>query len=494
MLVDEARVLKEDIIDTQDACMAIWQDIDSYNEEFTLLSSQIWEFAETRFEEHQSCERLIAFLQSHGFTITTPVANLDTAFIATYGHGYPNIGFLGEYDALPGLSQHAHCTEASFVSEGGNGHGCGHHLLGVASVAAALSLKNYLEKEGLPGRITFYGCPAEEGGSGKTFMVREGVFSDTDIAITWHPHTFMGMFNTPTLANIQADFHFHGRAAHAAVAPHTGRSALDSVELMNVGANYLREHIPSDTRLHYAITNAGGTAPNVVQAEASVRYLVRSPRVSDVQSIYHRLKEVAKGAAMMSGTSVDVDFIKACSSYQPNRVLENIMSQYLSQLGVPEYDDDELTFMSEMHATFSNEDLEANSELILSTNRELTPSDLAYSNQKPVLDSVIPYKACYEPLYGSTDVGDVSWVVPTVQCYSACYAFGTPLHTWQAVSQGNTSVAYKGMMSAAKIMAATGLEVMLNHDIVERAKEELELACKKNPYQCPIPHDVVPRT
>ncbi|MCR9385959.1 M20 family metallopeptidase [Vibrio metoecus] len=493
MLKYEAEVLSDDKNAHQDMYQTLWDDIDRYEPELTHLSRQIWEFAEIKFEEYQSCAAIKAFLQEHGFTITAPVANLDTAFIATYGNGYPNIGLLGEYDALPGLSQNAHSTEQSCITEGGNGHGCGHHLLGVAAVAAALSMKNRIEEHGLPGRITFYGCPAEEGGSGKTFMVRDGVFSDTDIAITWHPQTFMGVFNTPTLANIQAEFYFHGKAAHAAVAPHRGRSALDSVELMNVGANYLREHIPTDSRLHYAITNTGGSAPNVVQPEASVRYLIRSPRVSDAQDIYERLQQVAQGAAMMSGTRVEVDFIKACSSYQPNRFLEQVMSKHLNRLGVPKYDEGELAFMSEMKNTFTHEDILANINQVLATNREVAQSDLDYLYHHPVLNSVVPYKPCYELLYGSTDVGDVSWVVPTVQCFSACYAFGTPLHTWQAVSQGNTSISYKGMIAAAKVMAATGLEVLFNPELVRQAKAELERVRKVNPYHCPIPDDVKPR-
>ncbi|CAG9295437.1 aminobenzoyl-glutamate utilization protein B [Celerinatantimonas diazotrophica] len=471
----------------------LWQRIDAHADSLTQLSQDIWGFAETRFEEHQSCAAIKDFLAAQGFTITAPVANLDTAFIATYGEGYPHVGFLGEYDALPGLSQQAHETHPLCIEKGGNGHGCGHHLLGVASVAAALALKQEMEQHQLPGRVTFYGCPAEEGGSGKTFMVRDGIFADTDIAITWHPQTFMGIFNTPSLANIQAEFHFKGKAAHAAAAPHLGRSALDAVELMNVAANYLREHVPSDSRIHYAITESGGSAPNVVQAQASVRYLVRSPRVRDVQGIYERIQQIAQGAALMSGTSVEVDFIKACSSYQPNRYLEQLMSQHIECLGIPQYTPDEKGYMAKMQQTLSQEDIRANIDQLLVANRSLDPSTLEYLYDSPVMDTPLPYQPCYEVLYGSTDVGDVSWVVPTVQCCAPSYAFGTPLHTWQAVSQGNSSVGFKGLFSAAKVMAATGLEVLLCPEHVTRAQQELMAELKRHPYTCPIPQDVVPR-
>ncbi|SJL84437.1 amidohydrolase [Vibrio palustris] len=472
---------------------SLWQDIDDHAERLIQLSQAIWGYAETRFEEHQSCAAIKNFLGAQGFTITAPIAGLDTAFKATYGQGYPNIGLLGEYDALPELSQHAHEAHPSCLEEGGNGHGCGHHLLGVASVAAVLAIKQHIEEKQLPGRVTFYGCPAEEGGSGKTFMVREGVFSDTDIAITWHPQTFMGVFNTPTLANIQADFHFHGKAAHAAAAPHVGRSALDSVELMNIGANYLREHIPTDSRMHYAITKTGGSAPNVVQADASVRYLIRSPRVADVQDIYERIQQIAQGAALMSGTTVKVDFTKACSSYQPNRYLEQLMSTHIERLGIPEYTHEEFTYLEKMQKTLTCDDIKANIDQVLAANRSIAPRSLDYLYHSPVMRNIVAYQASYELLYGSTDVGDVSWVVPTVQCLAPCYAFGTPLHTWQAVSQGNTSVGFKGMFAAAKVMAATGLDVLLNPSHVDQAKQELTQELKRHPYACPIPNDIHPK-
>lgn len=472
----------------------LWHSIDQHQTPLTELSEQIWGFAETRFEEFQSAQAIWSFLQRNDFAVTTGVAGIETAFTATFGYGEPHIGFLGEYDALSGLSQHAGEATPHCVVEGGNGHGCGHHLLGVASVGAALAIKHYLETHQLSGTVTFYGCPAEEGGSGKTFMVRDGVFADLDAAITWHPHSFSGVFNTPTLANIQAEFHFHGKASHAAAAPHIGRSALDSVELMNVGANYLREHIPQDSRLHYAITLSGGLAPNVVQSEASVLYLMRSPRVADVQDIYTRIQAIAQGAALMAGTNVDVEFIKACSSYQPNRYLELLMARHIETLGMPSYTDSEQAYLEEMRGTLTKEDIKATVDHLCAMNRDVSPSSMGYLYDDAVMHQPMPYKACFDPLYGSTDVGDVSWVVPTVQCYAPCYAFGTPLHTWQAVSQGNTSVGYKGMVHAAKVMAATALDLLLEPTHIKQAKAELEQELQRAPYLCPIPQGVVPRS
>lgn len=275
-----------------------------------------------------------------------------------------------------------------------------------------------MEQQQLTGTIRFYGCPGEEGGSGKTFMVREGLFADVDAALTWHPEGFSGMFNTSSLANIQAAFRFKGVAAHAANSPHLGRSALDAVTLMNTGANFLREHIVQEARLHYAVTNTGGSSPNVVQADAEVLYLVRAPQLDQVQDIYQRLVNVAKGAALMTDTQMTVHFEKACSNYVPNRRLEKAMYQYVCDFGLPDYSDEERRFATEIRQTLSKDDLR-NAKLNISRTGGVAGQEwVKQLGDKVLMDEVAPYVESQEILYGSTDVGDVSWVTPTAQCFS----------------------------------------------------------------------------
>lgn len=271
--------------------------IEKNQHQFTTLSDDIWDHPETRFEETYSSTLLADALEKEGFHVERGVGNIETAFIASYGSGTPVIALLGEFDALAGLSQHSACSEPSPVIENGNGHGCGHNLLGTAALSAAYAVKAWLKENNLSGTVRFYGCPGEEGGSGKTFMVREGLFNDVDAAITWHPESFSGVFNVKSLANIQTAFRFKGIASHAANSPHLGRSALDAVTLMNVGVQFLREHIIQEARIHYAVTNTGGASPNVVQADAEVLYLVRAPQLDEAQDIYQRVIKIAEGAA-----------------------------------------------------------------------------------------------------------------------------------------------------------------------------------------------------
>ncbi|WP_299256695.1 amidohydrolase [uncultured Kushneria sp.] len=316
--------------------------IEARRDRFIALADAVWDHPETRFEEHVSSRLLADALEAEGFHVERGVAGMETAFVASIGSGAPVIALLGEFDALTGLSQRGGASAHEPLEPGGNGHGCGHNLLGTAALAAAVAARDDLRSRGRlegAGTLRFYGCPGEEGGSGKTFMVREGLFDDVDAALTWHPMTFTGLFSTPTLANIQAYFRFHGTAAHAANSPHLGRSALDAVELMNVGANYLREHVPDQARLHYAMTDSGGASPNVVQSSAEVLYLVRAPTMSETEEIYARLQDVARGAALMTGTSVEVTFDKACSSYLPNRTLEALMFEQMQALGAPAFDE-----------------------------------------------------------------------------------------------------------------------------------------------------------
>jgi len=428
------------------------------------LSRQIWEFAELRFEEHQSCALLEAALEKHGFAVTRQAGGIETAFVAEYGSGGPVIGFLGEYDALPSLSQKADTARQEALQQGAPGHGCGHNLLGTGALVAALALRYYLAENNLGGTVRYYGCPAEEGGGGKVLMVAAGLFADIDAAITWHPSNAHYVQSSPTLATRTTSFHFKGKSAHAAANPQDGRSALDAVELMNVGVNYLREHVPADSRIHYAITNSGGSAPNVVQAEATVRYQMRAPLMSQVEEVYARVCDVARGAALMTGTSVETKEESRYLNVIPNTTLEACAHRQMQKIGLPEYDENDYVFAREIRATLSEG--EKNNHIIPET-RGL---DLATK-----MPPFRPHNGLHR---ASTDVGDVSWVVPTVQYRSAVLAVGTKAHSWQAVAQGLCSYANKGTLNAGKIMAMTGLELLQHPQIIEEAKAELQEALK----------------
>ena len=468
------------------------RDFVQHQARFTALSDAIWDQPETRFTETFAAGLLSGALEQEGFRIERAAGGIETAFIASYGSGQPVIALLGEYDALAGLSQQAGSSTRTPLVADGNGHGCGHNLLGTAALAAACALKAWLQQHGTKGTLRFYGCPGEEGGSGKTFMVREGLFDDVDAALTWHPEGFSGMFNTATLANIQAAFHFSGVASHAANAPHLGRSALDAVTLMNTGANFLREHIIPEARLHYAVTNSGGSSPNVVQAEAEVLYLVRAPQLDQLQDIYQRLTDIARGAALMTGTEMTLRFEKACSNYQPNRTLERLMYRQLSHFGLPEYSHAERQFASEIRQTLSADDLRNAGLNAARTGGDAGRKWVEELGDRVLMDSVAPYCASEEVLYGSTDVGDVSWVAPTAQCFTPCFAFGTALHSWQLVAQGRTSIAHKGMSLASKTLAATALALFSDAQLLAEAQQEFRQQRAKQPYHCPIPAGVKP--
>jgi len=457
-------------------------------ENFIKISDFIYEHPELRFIEYESAEYLAKACENAGFTVERGVANIKTSFVATYGHGSPVIGFLGEYDALSGLGQVANKTVQKPDGKA-NGHGCGHNLLGTASFAAACATKDFLMKNNLSGTVKFFGCPAEEGGSGKTFMVREGVFDDVDIALTWHPGDTNSIISMSSLANYQVYFKFEGVSSHAAASPHLGRSALDAVELMNTGVNYLREHIIPEARIHYAVTNTGGFSPNVVQAEAEVLYLIRAPEIKQVDEIYERVIKIAEGAALMTETEMTMKFDKACSNYIPNRSLEKILYNKLLDSTIEQLTEEEIQFAKKLWESLTSHEKKS----FLNSSKNF--GDSIYENiskGRYLADFVSPYEPIERPMAGSTDVADVSWVVPTAQLSAATCALGTPGHSWQMTTQGKSSFAHKGMLRAAEAMAKTATHLFQNENDFKKVRDEFISFRDENSYTCPIPDDVQP--
>ena len=460
----------------------IWRRVDEHGKEFIDLSDRVWGMPEIAYTEHRSAAEHTAMLRAQGFRITEQVAGIPTAVMGEAGEGGPVIAILGEYDALPGLSQVAGLAEKQELEANGHGHGCGHNLLGSASLLAATAVKDYLAANNLPGRVRYYGCPAEEGGAAKGFMVRDGAFSDVDIAITWHPSSFAGVYEPVSLANTRIDFSFVGRASHAAASPHLGRSALDAVELMNVGVNYMREHMPSDARIHYAYLDAGGIAPNVVQATAKVRYLIRARDLPELQRLIIRVRKIADGAALMTETAVTTKVISAVSNLLANPPLEQALHDNLSRLGPPPFDAADRAAAAKFQATLSEED-------ILAAYRR---AGIPPRTGEELCAEIIPLDAKGGGMNGSTDVGDVSWAVPLVQARGAVYAIGTPGHSWQLTAQGKMDAAHKGMVHVAKVMAGTAVDALADPALIARAREDHRARTAKNPYVSPIPDDVDP--
>ena len=447
--------------------------VDAKSDAFIRLSDQVWDCPELCFQEVKSCELHQNRLEEEGFRVTRGVAGLDTAVVGEYGNGKPVIAILGEFDALAELSQQADHFEKAPVVPGGAGHGCGHNLLGVGSLGAALAVKAYLEATGASGTVIYFGCPAEENGSAKAFLARDGVFDALDAALSWHPADTTGVRNLTTLANCKVLYRFDGVAAHASIQPHLGRSALDAVELMNVGANFLREHVIDAARIHYAVTDAGGDAPNVVQSHAEVLYLMRAPQNADVADIYERVNNIAAGAALMTGTTVSRVFIKGCSNTVLNQTIERVLYKYLLEIGAPQPDAADLAFARKMTE-------EALGQF---------PNDLEH----PIHYEVKPYDGSAAAGKGSTDVGDVSWVCPTAQIMAATHTYGTPNHSWQQVAQGKAPLAHKTMLFVSKVLAATAVELMADPALLEQARQEHRKRIGKG-YICPIPPEVRPGT
>ncbi|MEI6264233.1 MAG: M20 family metallopeptidase [Sphingobacteriia bacterium] len=423
------------------------KNIDGKYETYKNIALQIWGFAEVGYKEVKSTQLLQETLKSNGFAVESGVADIPTAFVASYGSGKPVIAILAEYDALPGLSQEAN-TEKKSINGIDAGHGCGHHLFGTASVAAGIEIKKLIEAKKLTGTVRVYGCPAEEGGSGKVYMVRAGLFKDVDVAVHWHPGNENKVTMTSALANTSAKFRFYGLSSHASMAPENGRSALDGVEAMDNMVNMMREHVPQETRIHYVITK-GGKAPNVVPDFAEVFYYVRHPKKDLVSSIFQRLTKAANGAAMGTETKVDYEIIGGTHDLLINKTLAEAMQKNLDQVGGVKYTASELEFGKKIQASFTF--------------------------KAPAIEeaaSIVPLQGYIDASGGSTDVGDVSYAVPTVGLDAATWVPGTPAHSWQAVACGGTEIGTKGMMVAAKTMALTAIDLFTNPALIAKSKEE----------------------
>ena len=455
------------------------------------LAKEIWNYAELSYEEVRSAAALIEALKKEGFAIEEGIAGIPTAFTATFqsGSGKPVVGFLAEYDALAGLSQKAGCPVQEAIEPGGAGHGCGHNLLGAGCYAAAVALKDYLVKESKDGTVIFFGCPAEEGAGSKQFIARAGYFDNVDFAYTWHPETINEVGSKGSVAIMGANFTFTGVAAHAGAEPHLGRSALDAVELMNVGCNYLREHMIDAARIHYAYSDAGGSAPNVVQSYAVIKYEVRAPKVSQVQELFTRVVDVAKGAALMTGTKMQYEITMAFSDYMANRTLGAVVDQCFRELGAPDWTEADYDLAAGFLRTYPRSTMAGIREKL---GAYFEPEELGKALEKPLDSTVHPFypkEAGYNS--GSTDVGDVGYATPTVMFHVATACLGNVGHSWQNTAFACSGIGMKGMLRAAEVMTLSAIRTMEQPELIRKAKEDL-IGKNGGKYRCPLPDYVTP--
>lgn len=454
-------------------------------------ADQIWSHPELSLQEEQAADYYCRILEQEGFLVEKGICGIRTAFSASFGNGRPRIGILAEYDALSGLSQEAGALEQKEIVPGGCGHGCGHNLLGAGSFGAALGVKAFLDKTGLPGTVILYGCPGEEGGAAKAFMARDGIWNSLDAAFSWHPEDVNEVRTGSSNSCIQTQYKFTGIASHAAGEPEMGRSALDAVELMNIGVQFLREHMSDRARIHYAITDAGGVSPNVVQPKASVLYMVRSNHVAEAVELQARVDRIADGAAMMTDTVLERKFIDGTADTVSSHTLEKVLYRNFQEIGVPEYTAEELDYADRLSRTY-----EGNSH-IPGAGAENDPAirERVAEMQKQAGHAMNSFLC---PLYqgpaftaGSTDVGDVSWLTPTAQIHVASWPNGCPGHSWQNVSSAGSSIGRKAAVCAAKVIAASVSELFMEPEILKEARAEFEKNTASG-YVCPIPADAVP--
>lgn len=469
----------------------IIQWLDNNQPIFSDMSDQIWRTPEIAYQEFKSSRLQADYLEKEGFSITWDVGGLNTAFVAEWGEGKPILGFIGEYDALPGLSQKLQPSKEA-IQEGGHGHGCGHNLLGTGAVASAAAVQKWLQATGKPGTVRYYGCPAEEKGSGKVFMARAGAFDDLDAALNFHP-AYINMADKGSAVGVNAIYyHFFGRTAHAGMAPDEGRSALDAVELMNVGVNYLREHVKDDVRIHYIITD-GGQAPNIVPEEAEVYYLIRAAKPDYLAQVVERVRKVAEGAAMMTETRVEITPEAGCSPVLSNHYLSDLQYQAMELIGPIQYTPEEIEFAQKINDAFpgSNEDYIKRHMDFYTPAPDLAAVFDQYIDQ-PLVGANFPAMDVGKVMTGSTDVGDLSWVTPVSMLETTCFPTGTPGHTWGEVASGGMSIGHKGMMHAAKIMALAAMELYANPEHLVNVQAEFERSTGGRPYVPPVPANINP--
>ena len=455
------------------------------------VADHIWEYAELSLQEVKSAALYCEVLEKEGFQVEKGISGIETAFSASYGQGRPMIGFLAEYDALSGLSQEGGSLEKKELTAGGCGHGCGHNLLGAGAMAAALGVKAYLEATGKPGTVVLYGCPGEEGGAAKAFMARDGVWKALDAALTWHPEDVNEVATGSSNSCIQVQYKFMGVASHAAGAPEKGRSALDAVELMNIGVQFLREHMSDKARVHYAITDAGGCSPNVVQPTASVLYMVRSNHVAEAVELQARVDKIAEGAALMTETTVERKFIDGLSDTVSNFALERVLYENYRELGVPSNTEEELAYADQLAATYPGGDkvpgaAAANDREAFEAVKDMQK---AFGHKMNGFLAPLYQKDAFQP--GSTDVGDVSWLTPTAQIHVAAWPNGCPGHSWQNVSCDRTEIGHKAAVHAGKVLAAAAIDLMNHEELLKEAREEFEKRTADG-FVSPIPADAVP--
>lgn len=458
--------------------------VDAREEALAALSKEIWGYAELGLKEVQSSKAIAAYLEKEGFKVQLGVGSIPTAICAEYGSGHPVIAYLGEYDALPQLDQKvaAHKEWQHPERPESPGHGCGHNNLGVGAVGAAIFLKEAIASGAVKGTVRFYGCPAEETLVGKVFMVRDGAFKDVDCAMTWHSHAYNGAWGACYTCMNSVKFHFHGKAAHAAGHPFDGRSALDAVELMNVAANYMREHVKPDVRLHYSTIFNG--APNVVPDKCSVWYYIRAPKRKDVDEVYAWLCDCAKGAALMTQTSFDIEFLTGCSEVLPNDVLEQVMLAAYKDVGAPKFTPEDYAFAEKIAETYPE---------VLARDRKVMKEEYGVNGDDKFLCDVVFDKVIENRLVapGSTDVGDVSHVVPTYQIYVAGQGIGCPGHSWQMTAYSGSHVGIASMLCAAKVLGLSGLRLLEQPELVKAAWDNFRQN-QPEAYVSPLPEDLKP--
>jgi aminobenzoyl-glutamate utilization protein B len=457
--------------------------VNENKEKLRIISDKIWGYAELGYVEFKSSKLLSDELEKHDFILEREVAGIPTAFVGTWGKGKPVIGVMGEYDALPGLSQKA-VPYKDPIESGAPGHGCGHNIHGTSGLGGAIALKHAIDEVEIPGTIKYFGCPAEEMLSGKVWMVKEDVFNNVDAVLSHHPSSMNVAGLSSSNANNAVKFHFYGKTSHAAGSPEQGRSSLDAVELMNIGVNYLREHIIQDSRIHYVIEEGGGQ-PNVVPDYARSWYLVRAPERDQLEPIYNRILKIAEGAAMMTETELKVEFIKGIYNKIPSKTLSDTVSANMRGIGAPEYSEEEMSFAEEISHSITTESKRTS---LWKTKRP------GWENLMNVLiDRTMPDAwNDGEVSHGSTDVSDVSWQAPTMEFSTSTYTLGTPGHSWQNVAFSGMSIGHKSLFFASKVIATTAIDLLLKPELLKEAWEELKRRKAGRKYKTPIPVNLGP--